>query len=297
MSCWRRRPPTRKGRKRSASTIHEAREDGGRGAPKLGAACARQPARVLSGVRRLRAPSADSPHRRRRPPDAPSERYKLDERDFSGIYEFTDLIDRFLPPAGLVAYDDLADADGDEAEREAQHERGDEHARDARAGPRLDSSHPPHQLARPRERHPGRRRRHARHHRRERLRQIADSRRHRLGALPRVEQGLQRRRARGWPHQQAHAQQHDPLLRSARHRARRQRLATPAHRRLLRRGGRARGRGPLGLWRRRRRHATRRAPVLLCAARRARPDLLPRRHAPGPGAAPDAGVPRAPTRR
>lgn len=45
----------------------------------------------------------------------PSEQYKLDERDFSGIYEFTDLIDRFLPPAGLVAYDDLADADGDEA--------------------------------------------------------------------------------------------------------------------------------------------------------------------------------------
>jgi hypothetical protein len=37
----------------------------------------------------------------------PDERYKLDERDFSGIYEFTDLIDRFLPPAGLVMYDDL----------------------------------------------------------------------------------------------------------------------------------------------------------------------------------------------
>jgi hypothetical protein len=37
----------------------------------------------------------------------PEERYKLDERDFSGIYEFTDLIDRFLPPAGLVMHDDL----------------------------------------------------------------------------------------------------------------------------------------------------------------------------------------------
>ncbi|MFI5277236.1 MAG: hypothetical protein ACHQ1E_08205 [Ktedonobacterales bacterium] len=37
----------------------------------------------------------------------PEERYKLDERDFSGVYEFTDLIDRFLPPAGLVAYDEL----------------------------------------------------------------------------------------------------------------------------------------------------------------------------------------------
>ncbi|HEU5343377.1 MAG TPA: hypothetical protein VFX31_03545 [Ktedonobacterales bacterium] len=37
----------------------------------------------------------------------PEERYRLNERDFSGVYEFTDLIDRFLPPAGLVAYDDL----------------------------------------------------------------------------------------------------------------------------------------------------------------------------------------------
>jgi len=39
----------------------------------------------------------------------PEERYRLDEHDFSGVYEFTDLIDRFLPPAGLVAYDDLRD--------------------------------------------------------------------------------------------------------------------------------------------------------------------------------------------
>jgi hypothetical protein len=37
----------------------------------------------------------------------PEERYRLDEHDFSGVYEFTDLIDRFLPPAGLVTYDDL----------------------------------------------------------------------------------------------------------------------------------------------------------------------------------------------
>jgi hypothetical protein len=50
---------------------------------------------------------------------SPSEQYKLDERDFSGIYEFTDLIDRFLPPAGLVAYDDLADADDGDAGGEA----------------------------------------------------------------------------------------------------------------------------------------------------------------------------------
>lgn len=45
----------------------------------------------------------------------PGEQFKLDERDFSGVYEFTDLIDRFLPPAGLVTHDDLAeDEDADE---------------------------------------------------------------------------------------------------------------------------------------------------------------------------------------
>ncbi|HEX5439706.1 MAG TPA: hypothetical protein VFW76_02400 [Ktedonobacterales bacterium] len=44
----------------------------------------------------------------------PGEQFKLDERDFSGVYEFTDLIDRFLPPAGLVGHDDLAQDDGDE---------------------------------------------------------------------------------------------------------------------------------------------------------------------------------------
>jgi hypothetical protein len=46
----------------------------------------------------------------------PDERYKLDERDFSGVYEFTDLIDRFLPPAGLVSADDLNDDDMNENE-------------------------------------------------------------------------------------------------------------------------------------------------------------------------------------
>ena len=45
----------------------------------------------------------------------PEERYRLDERDFSGVYEYTDLIDRFLPPAGLVQYDDLASNTQDEA--------------------------------------------------------------------------------------------------------------------------------------------------------------------------------------
>lgn len=45
----------------------------------------------------------------------PEERYKLDERDFSGIYEFTDLIDRFLPPAGLVIHDELNPEGGESA--------------------------------------------------------------------------------------------------------------------------------------------------------------------------------------
>jgi hypothetical protein len=37
----------------------------------------------------------------------PDERYRLDEREFGGVYEFTDLVDRFLPPAGLVIHDEL----------------------------------------------------------------------------------------------------------------------------------------------------------------------------------------------
>ncbi len=49
----------------------------------------------------------------------PEERYKLDERDFSGVYEFTDLIDRFLPPAGLVAYDELNTPDEDAGTEDA----------------------------------------------------------------------------------------------------------------------------------------------------------------------------------
>jgi hypothetical protein len=39
------------------------------------------------------------------------EKYRLAERDFNGVYEFTDLIDRFLPPAGLVEHDELKEAD------------------------------------------------------------------------------------------------------------------------------------------------------------------------------------------
>lgn len=41
----------------------------------------------------------------------PDEHFRLDERDFSGVYEYTDLIDRFLPPAGLVQYDELNPAE------------------------------------------------------------------------------------------------------------------------------------------------------------------------------------------
>ena len=49
----------------------------------------------------------------------PDERYKLDERDFSGIYEFTDLVDRFLPPAGLVTHDDLNAPDAPDTQEDA----------------------------------------------------------------------------------------------------------------------------------------------------------------------------------
>jgi hypothetical protein len=44
----------------------------------------------------------------------PEEQFRLDERDFSGIYEFTDLIDRFLPPAGLVQYEDRSAGEEDD---------------------------------------------------------------------------------------------------------------------------------------------------------------------------------------
>jgi hypothetical protein len=43
----------------------------------------------------------------------PEEQFRLDERDYSGIYEFTDLIDRFLPPAGLVQHDELRPTEED----------------------------------------------------------------------------------------------------------------------------------------------------------------------------------------
>ncbi|HEY7984793.1 MAG TPA: hypothetical protein VID73_11530 [Ktedonobacterales bacterium] len=43
----------------------------------------------------------------------PDERFRLDERDYSGVYEFTDLVDRFLPPAGLVQYDELKTEGGE----------------------------------------------------------------------------------------------------------------------------------------------------------------------------------------
>ncbi|MBA3823223.1 MAG: hypothetical protein H0X24_04850 [Ktedonobacterales bacterium] len=42
----------------------------------------------------------------------PEEQFRLDERDYGGLYEFTDLIDRFLPPSGLVQYDEVAASEG-----------------------------------------------------------------------------------------------------------------------------------------------------------------------------------------
>jgi hypothetical protein len=85
-------------------------------APKLGAAqrvranqrAFYQAFAAFERYRLLRRIGADDRQR-------PDERYKLDERDYSGIYEFTDLIDRFLPPAGLVMYDDL---DPDRSQRD-----------------------------------------------------------------------------------------------------------------------------------------------------------------------------------
>jgi hypothetical protein len=45
----------------------------------------------------------------------PDEQYRLDERDYGGVYEFTDLIDRFLPPAGLVRFDEEQPAEEGES--------------------------------------------------------------------------------------------------------------------------------------------------------------------------------------
>ena len=41
----------------------------------------------------------------------PEEQFRLDERDYGGLYEFTDIIDRFLPPSGLVQYDEAVPAE------------------------------------------------------------------------------------------------------------------------------------------------------------------------------------------
>ena len=121
-------PAARNGRKRGAKSDTRAdsqTDDGGgvavstrRGASKTAApmrASAAQRVRMnqrafyqafaaFERLRLLRRIGADDRQR-------PDERYKLDERDFSGVYEFTDLIDRFLPPAGLVTADDLKEED------------------------------------------------------------------------------------------------------------------------------------------------------------------------------------------
>ncbi len=102
-----------RGRRRGAAGSSGAIATNGRktvaaAAPKLGAAqrvranqrAFYQAFAAFERYRLLRRIGADDRQR-------PDERYKLDERDYSGVYEFTDLIDRFLPPAGLVMYDDL----------------------------------------------------------------------------------------------------------------------------------------------------------------------------------------------
>src|SRR5215472_3401169 len=107
--------PGRGNRKRASNSGAVARRSAGAAvtAPKLGAAqrvranqrAFYQAFAAFERYRLLRRIGADDRQR-------PDERYKLDERDYSGIYEFTDLIDRFLPPAGLVMYDDLDPSHG-----------------------------------------------------------------------------------------------------------------------------------------------------------------------------------------
>jgi hypothetical protein len=93
--------PSARGRKRAASGAATATANGNR-------AKTAAPVRA-SAAQRVRA------NQRAFYQAFAAEQFKLDERDFSGVYEFTDLIDRFLPPAGLVTHDDLAeDEDADE---------------------------------------------------------------------------------------------------------------------------------------------------------------------------------------
>ena len=104
-----------KGRKRiglgsgdPAAALRGVRKTAVATAPRLGAAqrvranqrAFYQAFTAFERYRMLRRIGADDRQR-------PDERYRLDEHDFGGIYEFTDLIDRFLPPAGLVMHDDL----------------------------------------------------------------------------------------------------------------------------------------------------------------------------------------------
>lgn len=126
-------PAARNGRKRAAASKGEAQGDAPKAELSIGASAAPKRAPAARGgattvrnsaaqrvranqrafyqafaaferLRLLRRIGADDRQR-------PDERYKLDERDFSGVYEFTDLIDRFLPPAGLVLADDLNESE------------------------------------------------------------------------------------------------------------------------------------------------------------------------------------------
>ena len=102
--------PKARARKAAASATTAAPRAGATGARSAGRAAQRarlnqrafyQAFAAFERLRLLRRLGVDERQR-------PEEQFRNDERDFGGIYEFTDIIDRFLPPSGLVIYDDLA---------------------------------------------------------------------------------------------------------------------------------------------------------------------------------------------
>lgn len=95
-------PNRAKSRKLPAATVRIAQNRGANRSSQRARANQRafyQAVAAFERMRLLRRIGADE----RQHPD---EQFKLDERDYGGIYEFTDLIDRFLPPSGLVQYDE-----------------------------------------------------------------------------------------------------------------------------------------------------------------------------------------------
>jgi hypothetical protein len=108
--------PAARGRKRGPGSAPAGRKTGAAAAPRAGAAqrvLANQRAfyQAFSAFERYRLVRRIGADERQRP----DEQFRLDERDYSGVYEFTDLVDRFLPPAGLVQHDELKP--DEEAER------------------------------------------------------------------------------------------------------------------------------------------------------------------------------------